>query len=249
MRALLTHRIATLAAALAAAGALAAADSILVAPFSSARPGGALPGGWSPLDVAGIERRTVYTLVEDGGVTVLNAEARASASGLSRELRADPGEYPVLRWRWKVANVLKSSDLRKKEGDDYPARLYVMFDYPIEKLPFVERTKLRLARLFYDPNLPGATLNYVWDTRAPAGTVAPSSYTGQVRLIVVESGDARVGRWVDYERDLVRDFERAFGEKPPAITAVAVATDTDNTGEAATAWFGDISLHRRAAGR
>lgn len=237
------------AAGLATALLARAADVVSVAAFSSAKPGSASPAGWNPLGVRNVEKRTLYTLVEDGGTVVLRAESNASASGLSRKLRVDPAAYPLLRWRWKVANILKASDITTREGDDYPARLYVMFDYPLDKLPFGERTKLRMARAFYDPDLPAATICYVWDSRAPVGTSVASRYTERVRMVVAESGPGRVGHWVALERDLQADFRAAFGEEPPAISAVAVASDTDNTGEAATAWFGDISLHKRAVSR
>lgn len=226
--------------------ALAAVDTIVAAAFSSARPGSTLPEDWAPLGAQSADNRTQYALVEDGGVTVLRAQSKSAASGLSRKLRVDPAEYPLLRWRWKISNTLKTSDIYKKEGDDFPARIYVMFDYPLEKLPFGERMKLRVARALYDPDLPAATLCYVWDGKAPAGTITPSTYTDRVRLVVVESGPGRVGRWVNFERDVHQDFKTAFGEDPPAISALAVATDTDNTGESVTAWYGDISLHKRA---
>lgn len=237
---------AALALVLSAALAFAAVDAIMVGAFSAARPGSALPKGWAPLGLHNVRNRTQYALVDDAGKTVLRAESSAAASGLSRKLHADPAEYPLLRWRWKVSNTLKGGDVFKKEGDDYPARIYVMFDYPVEKLPFDERRKLRMARALHDPDLPAATLCYVWDSKAPPGTITPSTYTDRVRMVVVESGRARVKRWVDVERDVYRDFRAAFGEDPPAITAIAVATDTDNTGETVTAWYGDISLHKRA---
>ncbi|MEK6594795.1 MAG: DUF3047 domain-containing protein [Pseudomonadota bacterium] len=223
-----------------------AVDTIIVGAFSAVRPGAALPDGWVPLGADSAKNRTRYALVDDGGATVLRAESNAAASGLSRKLRVDPVEYPLLRWRWKVSNTLKGGDVFKKEGDDYPARIYVMFDYPLEKLAAGERRKLRMARALYDPNLPAATLCYVWDSKAPSGTITPSTYTDRVRMVVVESGPARVKRWVNVERDVYRDFKAAFGEAPPAISAIAVATDTDNTGESVTAWYGDISLHKRA---
>ena len=94
-------------------------------------------------------------------------------------------------------------------GDDFPARVYVMFDYPLEKLSFADRIKLRLARALHDPNLPAATLCYVWDGKATAGTIAPSAYTNRVRLIVVESGASRVKQWLSVERDVAADFKAA----------------------------------------
>jgi len=235
-----------IAALMLAAGiAGAAGDAIVVGAFSSARPGGALPPDWEPLLVRGVERRTVYALVESQGATVLRAEARASASGLVRRLRATVEKTPLLKWRWKVANVLGRSDIRRKAGDDFPARVYVLFDYPVSRLSFAERAGLLVARALDGGDVPAATLCYVWDGGAPAGTIFPSAYTRRVRMIVVESGAARVGRWVTVERDVAADFRAAFGEEAPPIAGIAIAADTDNTGESAVAWFGDISLHPR----
>jgi hypothetical protein len=214
--------------------------------FSSAKAGAALPVGWLPLSTKGSATPTRYTLVDDRGTTVLRAEAKAAASALSHPVNVDPAATPWLRWRWKISTLIEQADLRTREGDDFPARLYVMFDYPLEKLSFAERSKLRLARALFDPKLPAATLCYVWDGKAAKGTIAPSAYTNRVRLIVVESGGARVDRWVDLERNIVDDFRAAFGENPPAVTAIAVAVDTDNTGAFATTYFGDISFNKQS---
>ncbi len=235
-----------LALAVTIAGAtFAAEDRLAVAAFSAAKPGGALPAGWAPLSAANIKTLTRYTLIDDDGVTVLRAESRAGASALSRPLRVDPAELPWLRWRWKIDNLIAAADLRTRKGDDFPARLYVMFDYPLDRLPFLERTKLRLARALFDPGLPAATICYVWDGKAAAGTIAASAYTGRVKMIVVESGAARVKRWVDVERNVAADFRAAFGEEPPLVSAIAVGTDTDNTGSFATAYFGDIMFYKQ----
>jgi len=225
--------------------ALAVEDRVAAAVFSAAQPGAELPAGWAPLAVAGIKNRTQYALVDDGGVTVVRAESRAAASGLSRPLRVNPAEFPSLRWRWKISNLIDQADLRSKAGDDFPARLYVMFDYPLEKLPFIERNKLRLARALFDPNLPAATLCYVWDGKAAVETIAPSAYSDRVRLVVVASGAARIGRWVDVERNVAADFRAAFGDEAPPVKAIAIATDTDNTGASATTHFGDIYFYKQ----
>ena len=61
-------------------------------------------------------------------------------------------------------------------------------------------------------------------------------------MIVVESGTALVGRWVDEERDLYADYRRLFAVEPPPIEGIAVMTDTDDTGERAVAYYGTIAL-------
>ncbi len=236
----LKHSAAALLLACVATTAWSQADRIAVGLFSALKPGAPLPDTWKPLGVSGAKILTQYTLVDDGGVTVLRADAKASASGVMRAMRVDPAVTPMLKWRWKVTNILQTSDMRTKEGDDYPARVYVMFDYPLEKLPFAERTKIRLARAMHDPHIPTATLCYVWDGKAPAGAMVESSYTSRVRMVVVESGAERVNRWLDVQRNVAADFKAAFGEEAPPVTAIAIATDTDNTGESATAYYGDI---------
>jgi len=222
-----------------------AGDELPIGPFSAATPGSPLPPGWHAVDFGGDRQRTSYRLVSAEGNTVLRADAHAAASGLAHEVAASVAAYPLLQWRWKAANVLRKSDPATKEGDDYAARVYVMFDYPLEKLSLVERLRLRLARALYDPGVPAAALCYVWDTRLPVGTILASPYTSRVRIVVAESGVAHVNTWVTVQRDIGEDFRRAFGEEPPAISGVALATDTDNTREDATAWYGDIVLKKR----
>ena len=62
-------------------------------------------------------------------------------------------------------------------------------------------------------------------------------------MIVVESGSGHLREWRTYERNIVDDYRRAFGAEPPPISGIAIMTDTDNTGESAKAWYGNISLH------
>ena len=212
--------------------------------FSSAEPGVSPPPGWKPLTFKNIEKHTVYSLVKDGDTVVVKAESRASASGLIREIRIDPKEYPLVRWRWKVENILKKGDVRKKEGDDYPARIYITFEYDPEKLSFSDRVKFGLGKAFYGQYPPLAALNYIWESRAAKGTLLPNPFTDRVMMFVVESGEEKLGQWVSEERNIYQDYKKAFGEEPPVISGVAIMTDTDNTGESAVAFYGDIVFRK-----
>ena len=215
------------------------AETLLVQPFSSAAAGAALPVPWKLTALPGTARHTSYTLVRDGGAWVLRAEARASMSGVAHPLKLDLRTHPLLEWRWKVVNLLEKSGIGTKAGDDYPARVYVLFDYDIRKLPLSVRVRIRMARLT-GADVPLAALCYVWDGKAPAGTSVWSAYTDRVRMIVAESGDANLGKWVTIRRDVAADFREAFREEPPPVSGVLLATDTDNTGESAIAYYGDI---------
>jgi hypothetical protein len=177
--------------------------------------------GWS---VKSFKGETEYRIVEDAGRKVLQASSQAAASGLVFKIEYDPQEYPVLSWRWKVGNVIAKGDSRTKAGDDYAARIYVVFPHW-----FFPKTK---------------TLNYIWANRLPREAVQANAFTGNAMMIAVESGGDKVGEWLTERRDIVADYRRAFGEDPPKVGAIAIMTDTDNTGETALAWYGDILVSR-----
>jgi len=208
--------------------------------FSTEKSAAPLPDGWKPLTFKKIERHTDYTLVKDGDTPVIKAVSNASASGLIREIKVDPKEHPLLQWRWKINNILKKGDVHKREGDDYPARIYITFEYDASKLGFFQRAKYEAARLLYGQYPPLAAINYIWESKAPIGTRVPNPFTDRVMMIVVESGVEKVDQWVSEERNIYEDYKQAFREEPPMISGVAIMTDTDNTGESATAYYGDI---------
>lgn len=222
------------------------AKPVVVGAFSAEAPGSTFPPGWTPLTFRGIARHTRYSLVADPTQgTVVEAEARASASGMIRRLDLEAHATPLLRWRWKVAGPISSGDVTRKQGDDYAARIYVSFRYSPERLSLAQRTRWAAARLVYGEYPPHAGLNYIWDARAPVGSVVANPYTDRVRMIVVESGSRRAGTWLAYERDVVADYRAAFGEEAPPIAGIALMTDADDTGESAEAWYGDIELAPR----
>jgi hypothetical protein len=216
------------------------ADVIEVGKFSTEAVGNTLPGGWKPLTFKKIERHTAYTLVQDDHTVVVKAVAEASASALVREIKINPKEYPIVEWRWKVRNILKKGDVHIKEGDDYPARIYITFEYDPSKLGFFEKAAYKMGRLLYGEDLPLAAINYIWESKASIGTMIPNPYTDRVLMFVVESGAEKLNQWVSEKRNVYEDYKKAFGQEPPMISGVAIMTDTDNTGESATAYYGDI---------
>lgn len=211
-------------------------------PAFSRMTAGAKVAGWQILKPAPHASETHYSLVADTGVVVLAAAANHSMSGLIYPVRVDVLQFPRLRWRWKITAPLQTADMMTKAGDDYAARIYVLFDYPLEKLSMLTRAKLKLAEMAFGTKIPTAALNYIWDNRHAVGAVQANAYTDRARMIVIESGAAKAGGWVTETRDLRADFRAAFNEDPPSIVAVAVATDTDNTGEMTNAWYGDLEF-------
>lgn len=222
------------------------ADSVPVlevGQFSTAPEGTAVPSGWKPLTFRKIPRHTQYRVVREGDTTVVQAISEAAASGLIHEVKIDLKEYPILKWRWKASNVIRKSDVRSKAGDDYAARIYITFEYDPDKVGFGKKAKYMMGRLLFG-DIPIAAINYIWEGKTPPGTIVDNAYTDFVKMIVVESGAERVGHWMDEERNIYEDYKRAFGKEPPWVNGIAIMTDTDNTGESATAYYGDISFKK-----
>ena len=224
-------------------GPRTASDAIVVGDFANA-PSGSLPAEWKPLTFKGIDAHTRYApIIDPERGQVVMATANASASALIRKVDLDPSALPIIRWQWKIDRLIDRADVTQREGDDYPARIYVSFRYDPARVSWFNRAKYATFRAIYGEYPPHAGLNYIWDGKAPRGTFVPNPVTSRVAMIVVESGAAHLREWRTYERNIVDDYRRAFGEDPPPIAGVAIMTDTDNTGETATAWYGNISLH------
>jgi hypothetical protein len=193
---------------------IAYADTLDISRFSNE--------GLSGWDRKSFKGETEYSIVKEGGSTVIKAHSRAAASGLFRKVQLDPLQYRYLHWKWKIVEPLGNGAEKTKRGDDYSARVYVVFPGL-----FFWQTK---------------AINYVWSSQLPKGESFPNPYTGNAMMVVVESGAEKAGTWVMEERDILADYRRLFGGEPRQIGAIAVMTDTDDTGGEATAWYGEISI-------
>jgi hypothetical protein len=204
-------------AALCLVPAWASAQEIKLGDFSS----GDLKG-WEEKSFLG---NTTYKLVEENGRKVLKAVSDNAASGLFKEVEIDLKKYPVLRWSWKVEGVLAKGDAATKAGDDYPARIYIVFP-----AIFIWNTE---------------GINYIWANKLPKGDAVPNAFVDSIIMLAVESGAGKAGQWLSEERNVYEDYKKLFGKEPPALGAVAIMTDTDNTGGRAVAYYGDITLSEK----
>lgn len=220
--------------------------SAAIPAFSSLKVGGEI-GGWTFQPLRGVRKATQYSLVSDAELNQIVVEGRASsaAAALGVRLDLDPKQHRVLRFKWKVGNLIESSDPRIKEGDDYSARVYVTFTHDPSRSTFRERTENALFRTLYGETPPRAALSYVFSHKAKQGDVIVSPFSSRVKKIVVDADPSAVGKWKTFERDIYADYKRAFGDEPTNISGVAIMVDTDNTGESASARFGDITLSEK----
>ncbi len=152
---------------------------------------------------------------------VLRASTQGKASGLFKEVNIDLTKTPYLNWSWQVQDLFKDNDERSKDGDDYPARIYVVVSGGV----FFWNTK---------------AINYVWSSNQPIGSEWPNAFTGNAKMLAVRSGEKQLGQWITERRNVREDLKKFFGEDVKKVDAIAVMVDGDNTGQSATAYFGDI---------
>jgi Protein of unknown function (DUF3047) len=215
-------------------------------PFSSSSAG-APPAPWRVVALPKANKPlTRFDITPIDGRRVLRVQTDRSYANLVHDLPnvvVAPGTQ--LRWRWRLEQPLRQADLRRRDGDDTALKVCLLFDMPLERLGLFERNLLRAGRTLSGENLPSATLCYVWDHTLPAGTLLHNAFSHRLRMLVVDSGDEKMGHWVMHTRDVAADFQRAFGEESatvPPLQAVLVGADADNTGGHSLGYVGDVTL-------
>lgn len=188
------------------------------------------------------KKQTRYQLVTEQDDTILHARAESASSGLMQKVSIDAYSQPWLSWRWKIGAQADITDAAQHATEDSPARIILGFDGDKDTLPFIDQIMFETARVVTGYDFPYATLMYVWEDKAPIGTVIASNRSDRIKKMVVANGPEGVGQWRSFGRNIVEDYEKAFGEKPGRLIGVGVLTDTENVGETAEAWYGDIHL-------
>lgn len=194
---------------------------------------------WSKLELPR-RNHTKYELIDLDNKTVIKAVSINSASGLIYKVDIDPKEYPIIEWSWKVDKVLEKGNYKTKKGDDYPARIYITFDYDKTNLGVIDRIKYAAIKTFTSYEIPLRAINYIWANKAEEGTIAPNAYTNWVYMIAAETGNNISNEWKIEVQNIYEDYQKAFGEIPPRINGIAIMTDSDNTKESSTALYGNI---------
>ena len=186
------------------------------------RPG--IPEGWSGQSWGSPQYD--LTVVTDGSDRVLHLRSRGDNSTISKEIKIDVKELPLLVWRWKAVTLPAGGDCRRKATDDQVAQIYVAFP----RFPTAVRSRI---------------IGYVWDTTAPAGTIVKSESTALVTYVVVRSGTDELGRWLTETRNVYDDFKRIYGEAPTEpVGAVSVAIDSNDTRSSAESYIGTILFRK-----
>lgn len=197
---------------------------------------------WKPLTFPKIPRHSVYHIEKEGAKSILAAEANASASGILYTRSFNIYKTPVIKWRWKVSNTYLAGDEKKKSGDDYPLRIYVVFKYDPEKAGVFEKAQYAAAKLIYGEYPPHSSLNYIWANKKYPERIIPNTYTAKAQMILLQKGPERKGQWIEERVNALADYRKAFGADPPLEASIAIMADADNTGEKSTGYVDYIEV-------
>jgi hypothetical protein len=211
---------------LAAALSLDAQSRSVVVEDWSRQPAGktGIPEGWQGQNWG--SPKYDFRIVTESPKQVLHLRSQNEGSTISKEIKVDLREFPVLEWRWKVAVLPTGGDSRKKATDDQAAQLYVVFP----RFPQAVRSRI---------------IGYVWDSTAPAGTTVRSEKTGTVTYVIVRSGSTGLGKWITETRNVAEDYKRIYGEDPSEPAgAVSISIDSNDTGSSAESYIGEIVFRR-----
>lgn len=199
---------------------------------------------WRPLALPGVDRASTYRIVaeDDRPVVVSESECSASALMLPTE-QLDLGATPILSWRWRVDQELEIANERVKSGDDFAARVYVMFTFQPEHSSFGQRARHALGKALYGDVVPGSAINYVWSRREAAGLSWDNPFSAESKMVSLGAGNT--GEWQSVRVDVAADFERLFERPVPATLGIALMTDSDNSCQAAKARFAEFEFLAR----
>ena len=209
-----------------AAVAAWASDSVVVADWSKYRVGTkGIPEGWKGGNWG--SPKYDFEVVEVEGQQVLHLNSEGDSSTIARDIKGkvDLKETPILEWRWKITKLPRGGDGRKSETDDQAAQIYVTWP----RFPEALRSRI---------------IGYIWDTTAPVGATFKSEKTSTVQYVVVESGPAKLGRFITEQRNVAEDFRKIYGAEPDAPAVVSISIDSDDTKSSAEAFVGHLLFRR-----
>ena len=175
--------------------------------------------GWKTKEFKG---QTQYQFAQIEDIQALKADSNDAASGLFYEQRIDLQKTPILNWRWRIEKPLANHDEQTKSGDDFAARIYVVVSGGL---------------IFWNTK----AINYVWSSASPRQKTWPNPFAGDhAMMVAVRTSSDKTETWYSEKRDVGADFKQLTGEGVRYIDAVAIMTDTDNSHDKATAYYGDI---------
>ncbi len=220
------------------------ANRISIGKFGAEKEADGSPKGWKTVTYFNIPP-TSYEVVKYRNRYVLKAEGIGTSSCLFREVKAELEDYPIISWRWKISNVIRQAIETRKDRNDSAARIIVIFQVEPEEMPPWYGLEYLLRGILRRNEPIGPRIEYIWGNKIEKGRVLDNPSVKHSRVIVLENGERKANQWIWEKRNLVDDYKAAFGSEPGGILALGIQTDTDQSNEGVTAYYGEIFLSKR----
>lgn len=191
-------------------------NRLIISNFSKGVDGDGIPVDWEIVKKAG---SPILKIKEENNDCSLHLISEKSSFGLKKNIYVDVKKYPYINFRWKVEELPENGDFRKRETDDQAAQVYVVFG----KFNF-------LAKI----------IGYTWENKAPKFTAGASPVWSKSRIIVLESGAEKLGKWVMETRNIHEDYKKLFGKAPSKANLITLYINSQHTKSRAESYFGEI---------
>jgi len=197
---------------------------------------------WKTFQFSSGKKLTDYKIINKDQNHYLQIKSDSSASGLICKTKFNPNINPLLKWKWKVENIIPNADGKTKAGDDYPIRLYVMFEQDSTQISFWSKLEKEAAKLITGYEPPYKSLCYVWANSDSDTKNYFSPYTEDVMIIPIQIGTENCNQWITEQINIVEDFKKYFEEEIPNIAYLALLGDTDNTKSQTSSYIDFIEI-------
>jgi len=196
-------------------------DRLNIESFSKGVDEKGIPIDWELKEKEGTP---IIQLEKEEGINVLHLTSEKSSFGVAKKIDIDIKEYPYLNFRWKVIELPRNGDFRKKETDDQAAQIYVAFG-----------TFKLTAKI----------VGYLWENKAPKLITGVSPAWSKTRLIVLESGPEKIGKWVCEKRNIYNDYKELFEKEPPKAKLISLYINSQHSKTRAESYFGEIYFSKK----
>jgi hypothetical protein len=173
------------------------------------------------------------TRYSKAGKGIIKAESLGTRSSLYREVGEKEKDFPVLSWRWKISNVVRSAIETKKDRFDAAVRVMAVFG------------KDKGFKVMEGTEPSGFRIEYIWASHLPQGHIFDHPGEKNCKVFALESGEKKAGEWIFEKRNLHEDYKKAFGTEPSGVLAIGIQTDTDHSNEMVTSYYSDPILKKK----
>jgi hypothetical protein len=187
---------------------------LLIENFTSKLEHG-LPTGWQ----ASRKDCSMLTIIQDENERFVRLNTAGECTSFGKQVFFSPDSLPILGWKWRIHKLPEGGCERTRETNDSGAGVYVIF-----------KGKFKFNKI----------IKYVWSSTLPVGTTIESPFNKNTKIVVLQSGNKKTGKWIAESVNIRVDFISFFAAEPPPVIGIAILSDSDNTSSQAIADYDDF---------